>query len=515
MQVGGNSRLFKSWFFLILLGVLVILTTLTTQALGKESVIRWSCTDWKSMDPAFITLQNESSICMNIYSGLVKWKYGTTEIVPDLAESWDISKDGLVYTFHLRKGVKWQKGYGELTAQDVKYSFERILNPETKASLAKHYAIIKQIDAVDKYTVKMTLKEPYAPFLQRLIPYKAAGIVKKEAVEKWGDEYGLHPVGTGPFEWVSGDPRGNLVLKAFDDYYAGRSKLDKIIFIHVSEDPVAYAAFEGGDLDIVNVSDPEMMEKYRNDPNIEVQSISGLNLNYIIMNTRDKPFNDIRVRQAANHAVNKKAILETVLKGIGADLIGPVPASANYFEPDVETYPYDPEKAKKLLAEAGYPNGLKTTLYTYIGGPAVPVSTAIQDQLKKVGINAELKALEIAAWMDVVTTGTTPMSFMRITRPPDPDGFLLPVVHTKSDPQWNFGHYKNPKVNELIDEGRRVTDPAQRREIYSKLQKIVAEDVPNVWIFSNIIATAYRPSVKGFKLDALWNKLLYEAYIAK
>jgi peptide/nickel transport system substrate-binding protein len=266
---------------------------------------------------------------------------------------------------------------------------------------------------------------------------------------------------------------------------------------------------------VVDVRDPEVLAQYQKDPKIVVETTSGLNLNYIIMDTSKKPFSDLRVRKAVSYAVNKRALLETVLKGIGVDLTGPVPASANFYEPDVERYGYNPEKAKKLLSEAGYPNGFKTTLYTYIRGPAVPVSTAVQDQLKKVGIQAELKALEIAAWMDVVTTGTTPMSYMRLTRPPDPDGFLLTVAHSKSDPQWNFGHFKNDRIDQLIDEGRRVSDPKKRAGIYSEIQKLIVENAPNVWIFSDIISTAHRSSLKGFKLDALWNKLLYEAYVEK
>jgi len=503
-------------------GVLIMFVTLSMGAIGpipaaaqSETIVRWAVSDWKNMDPAFVTLQNESSIVMNIFSGLVKWKYGTTELAPDLAQSWDISDDGTVYTFHLRQGVKWQKGFGEVTADDVKYTFDRILDPKTGAPLAKDYKIIKEVVVVDPLTVKMILKEPYSPFLQRLVPYKAAGIVKKEAVEKYGDQFTLNPVGTGPFEWVSGDPRGDMVLKAFDDYYEGKAKIDKVIFKHVAEMATAYAAFEAGDLDVVDVRDPEVLAQYQNDPDIVVETASGLNLNYIILDTSKKPFSDVRVRKAVSYAINKKALLETVLNGIGVDLTGPVPSSANFYDPDVEHFGFDPEKAKKLLTEAGYPDGFNTTLYTYIRGPAVPVSTAIQDQLKHVGIHIEIKALEIAAWMDVVTTGTTPMSYMRLTRPPDPDEFLLAVAYSKSDPQWNFGHYKNARVDQLIDEGRRVSDPKIRAGIYSEIQKLVVEDAPDVWIFSDIIATAHRPSLKGFKLDALWNKLLYGAHLAK
>ena len=495
--------------------LIFILHASTVNGAQEKGTIRWAVTDWKTLDPAFLTLMNESAIAMNIYSGLVTYKYGGTEIVPDLAKSWEISKDGLTYTFRLREKVKWHHGFGEFTAQDVKFTLERLLDPKTKSFSAGSYKLLNKVNVVDKYTVQIILKEPHAPFLHLLTPYKAGGIVKKEAIEKWKEDYGMHPVGTGPFEWVSGDPRGDIVLKAFNDYYAGRSKIDKIVFIHISEDSVAYAAFEGGDLDLVSVRSPEMLRQFQSDSKMAVQTVVGLNLNYIVMNNSVKPFNDLKVRQAVNHAVNKQALLDTVLKGIGFDLTGPVPANANFYEPDVTKYPYNPEMAKKLLAEAGYPNGFSTTLYTYIAGPAVPVSTAIQDQLKKVGIQAELKALEIAAWQEVVKTGTAPLCYMRLTRPPDPHEFLNAVANSKSFPQWNFGRYSNPSVDGLIEEGRRESDPKKRKAIYSSIQKTIAQDAPNVWIFSDIIATAHRPYIKGFKIDPFWNHVLYPASIEK
>ena len=202
----------------------IILLTLVLASIGfaQESELRWNASDWESMDPAYITLQQESAIAMNIYNGLVNWEYGSTEIVPDLAQSWDISEDGTVYTFHLRQGVMWQKDYGELTAQDVKFTFDRILNPATSAPLASTYSIINSVDIIDDYTVQFTLNEPYAPFLLLLVPYKAGGIVNQQALKEFGDDYGLNPIGTGPFQWVEGDPRGEIVLEAFDNYYAGR-----------------------------------------------------------------------------------------------------------------------------------------------------------------------------------------------------------------------------------------------------------------------------------------------------
>ena len=497
----------RKW--LTILGLIGLAISLLGTVCVAEVVIRTQVSDWETLDPAFVSLMQESAIAMQIYAGLVNWKYGTGEIEPDLAESWDVSEDGTVYTFHLRHGVQFHHGYGEVTAADVKYSFDRILDPETGAYLAHHYSMIEQIRVIDDYTVEFTLSEPYSPLLQRLAPYKAAGIVPKAAVEEWGEEFGFHPVSAGPFEWVRGDPRGEIVLEAFDNYYKGRSRIDKLIYVHIADDSVAYVAFEGGELDMVNVANPDVLERYLADPDIEVTQTTGLNLNYIILNLEQEPFTDIRVRQALSYGIDKQTMFDTVLKGVGADLDGPVPASASFYEPDKTTYPYDPDKAKQLLAEAGYPDGFSSTLYTYIGGPAVPTCVAVQDQLKKIGVDIELKALEISAWYDVVLTGTTPMYFMRITRPPDPDEFLVPVILSTSYPSWNTGRYVNAEVDDLISQGRALADPEKRAQIYSQIQKIVADDVPNIWLYSDIIATAYRPNMHGFKLDPLWNNVLY------
>jgi ABC-type transport system substrate-binding protein len=237
----------------LLTGMIFILSG---AAESKEKVVKYPNGDWKSMDPAFITGVIESYVAMNIHAGLVGWEYGTTKIVPDLAESWEISPDGTVYTFKLRKGAKFHQGFGEVTADDVKYSFDRVLDPKTGALLAKTFSMIKEIKVIDKYTVQFVLNAPFAPFMTRLTSFKTGGIIPKAAVDKFGDKFGMNPVGAGPFEWVSGTPGGEMVLKAFDGYYGGRPKLDRVVFPRVVDDSTAYVAFEGGDLDFVNVQDP-------------------------------------------------------------------------------------------------------------------------------------------------------------------------------------------------------------------------------------------------------------------
>lgn len=509
------SRLTRFGFFAAVVLVIGMVFIMNTQAQAKEKQVRYPNGDWKSMDPAFITGVIESYVAMNIHAGLVTWDYGTTKIIPDLAESWDVSQDGTLYTFKLRKGAKFHKGFGEVTADDVKYSFDRILDPKTGAYLAKTLSMVKEIKVVDKHTVQFVLEKPFAPFLMRLTSFKTGGIVPKAAVEKFGDKFGLNPVGAGPFEWVSGTPRADMVLKAFDEYYGGRAKVDKVVFPHIVDDSTAYVAFEAGNLDLVNVQDPEILKRYQVDPKIEIQSRPGLNINYLVMNTEEKPFSDIKVRQAVAHAIDKKALIETVLKGLATELTGPMPSGCDFYEPNVANYPYDPAMAKKLLTEAGYPNGFETTLYTFIWGPAVNVVTAIQGMLKQVGINAKIQADEPTANFEKVWTGKTPIAFFRLTRASEPDDYLSIQLDPASFPQWNFGHYKNPTVTDLLKQGITATTPSKRQEIYSTIQKTVMEDLPNVWLYSDNVTTAYHKYVKGFKLDALWTKRMYTVDIAE
>ena len=479
-------------------------------ALGQNT-IRWDVSDWTTLDPAYLTLQQESAIGMNLFSGLVGFAPGTTEIVPDLAESWEISDDGLTYTFALRTDAEFHHGYGPVTAHDVVYSYERILDPETAAPLAANYQIIETVEAVDDHTVRITIERPYAPFLLLLVPYKATGIVPQAAVEEHGDDFGLHPVGTGPFEWVEGDPRGTIVLQAFDAYHHGRSEVDRLEFVHIPENSVAYAAFDAGDLDMVKVRDADALARFERDPDVQVATSVGTNLNYLILNPNTPPFDDVRVRRAIQHAIDKDLILETVLEGIAVDATGPVPQSANFYHGDVERYPYDPELAASLLAEAGYPDGFSVTLYTYIGGPAVPVMTVVQDMLRMVGVNVELRALEIADWSQTVRSSEIPGTYMRITRSGDPHEYVFSMLHSSSIPQNNYGRYANPELDALIDEAGQITDDAERARLYEEIQTLVVDEAVNAWIFSDINATAYRPGIENFVLDPLNNQTPYTA----
>lgn len=495
-----------------LIAVLSVLL-LVSVGFAQEQVMRWETTDWITFDPAYTNLQGESAIAVNIFSGLVRWDEGTVDIVPDLATHWDISEDGTVYTFYLRKDAQFHHGYGSVTAHDVKFSLERIMDPATASVHHNNYRMIDRVTVVDDYTVEIALESPYAPFLLLLVPYKAGSIISETALEERGSDFGTNPVGSGPFQWESGNPRGDIVLTAFDDHHGGRPQLDRLVFTHISEDAVVQAAFQAGDLDAAAVRDADTLAQYAADPNVVVHTNSGTNLNYITMNPNMPPFDDVRVRQAVLHAIDIDGILETVLEGIGAPLTGPVPTVTNFYESDVTRHEYNPELARRLLAEAGYPNGFSTTLFTYIGGPAVPVSTIVQDMLRQVGIQVQLQALEIAAWSEVVGASQVPMTFMRLTRSSDPHEFLMPILHSESVPQSNYSRYKNERVDELIHLGSIETDPERRADLYSEAQKLIVDDAVAMWLFSDVVAFVTKPHVKGFQIDPLMNRGSSKVYL--
>ncbi|RLE95430.1 MAG: ABC transporter substrate-binding protein, partial [Thermoprotei archaeon] len=264
-----------------------------------------------SLDPAYIVWTNDYAIGANIYSTLIGYKPGTREMYGDLAESWEVSENGTVYIFHLRKGVKFHKGYGELKASDVKFTFERILDPKTNARYPDFFKSIDHIEVIDDYTIKFVLKYPDSAFLTYIAPWRNSFIVSQKAVEELGKDFSFNPVGTGPFMFESWDSEtGDVVLVANPDYYGEKPKVDKVIY-KVIEDPyTAYLALERGEVDIVTLdtSISGLLERAKSNPNIKVyEKISGGSLS-LTFNLKHPILKDVRVRRAIAYAINKTEI---------------------------------------------------------------------------------------------------------------------------------------------------------------------------------------------------------------
>jgi len=464
-----------------------------------------------TIDGAKINQVNDHVIAENVYSHLVRYKPGSVDIEPDLAVSWTISRDGKVYTFNLRKGVKWHKEFGGFTAKDVKYSIERTLDPKTKSPNAGDFSLVDKVEVIDDYTVRISLKEPYAPFLTVTLPYRAGWILNQAAVEKFGSEYGLNPIGTGPFIFDRYIPGTEVVLSVNKDYYAGPPKLDRIVFKPISEETVAEIALERGDIDIMYFRSPEVYQRLKVKKGIVVEEKTGLGIYSLVFNIDKKPFSDPRVRKAIHHAINKDQIVKHILGGIATKGTNVLPPNFLSYTEAVTQYDFSPEKAKGLLREAGFGEGFKTTLYYSQLSPWPLVVPVIQEDLKKVNIDVELKGLEHASLMSFIRARKHDFGVQPMLRPPDPDMIFYLMFHSKGT--FNATGYRSEDEN--IEKARVEMSLDKRKAIYVQLQKKVVEDSPTIPLFYLKVLVARKPYVKGHPVDLLNGFWGYSTYIEK
>jgi peptide/nickel transport system substrate-binding protein len=488
--------------------------------------------DATGLDPELV-MNNESGFPMSLlYDRLVGYKPGTTEVTNSgLAESWEISPDGLTYTFHLRKGVKFTDGTA-FNAQAAAADFARVVDSNHKYYFKKLEAVnsfatdtfsdVAKVEAVDENTLKFTLKAPYAPFLTDL-GMVWSGVMNPKVTEQYGFESGQHPVGTGPFklvEWVKND---HITLEANKDYWKGRPYLDKVIFKVVPENNVRVLKLQGGELDVILDVGPEDYAKLKGDAKITLLEQPGLTVNGVGLPCDTAPFNDKRVRQALNYATDKKTLDETLYKGLAVEMTQLVPAVDWSYDPSIKGYPYDPQKAKDLLAQAGFPNGFKTKLLIYpnprgynpIGGQ---LGVALQEQWKKVGVEVTIEQLEWATFLKTIRSGDYHFPHLRGWSGDngDPDNFLYTLNTTNNIPVGNTSHYSNKVVDDLLDQGVKISDPAKRKEIYKQANQILVDDAPWVMINSTKQVRATAAKVKGVTLNPL--QMLFdfnEVYIQK
>ena len=447
----------------------------------------------KSLDPAAVTAVNDFRILMNVYDGLVRYKDGTLEIEPALAESWTISDDGKTYKFKLRSGVKFHDG-SDFNAEAVKFNFDRMLKEDHPYHdtgpfpLSFFFSAIDSVEANDATTVTFTLNNAYAPFLSNLA-YPTGLIVSPDAVKQHGKDYGRNPSGTGPFtfkEWRSNEA---VVVEKNAGYWEGAASLDAVVFRPITDANTRTAEMLAGGIDMMVEVPPVSLSEFQNAA-FNIYEQAGPHVWFLILNAKEGPFADKRVRQAANYAINKKAIVDNVLEGTAAIAAGPTPpAFAWAYNPDLEPYPYNPAKAKALIKEAGV-EGAKLTFYVTEGGSGmldpVAMGTAIQADLKAVGFNVEIKTFEWNTFLGEVNPGLegkadiAEMAWM--TNDPDTLPFL--ALRTGAWPDkggFNSGYYSNPKVDELLEAARASTDQAERARLYKEMQVIVQEDAP--WVF--------------------------------
>ncbi|MEX0760214.1 MAG: ABC transporter substrate-binding protein [Tistlia sp.] len=477
----------------------------------------------KSLDPQAVTAVNDFRILMNLYDGLVRYKDGTLEVEPALAESWTISEDGTTYTFALREDVTFHDGT-PFDAEAVKFAFERMLDeshPQHDTGpfpLAFFFSAVESVTAEDSHSVVFQLKEPYAPFLSNLA-YPTGLIPSPSAIEAEGKDFGRNPVGTGAFRFEEWDSNTKVVATRNADYWDGPPALEAVVFRPITDANTRVAEMLSGGIDVMVEVPPDNVATFTDDGGFALHEQAGPHLWFLILNVKEGPFADKRVRQAANYAIDKRALVENVLQGTAEIAAGPTPPAFSWaYNEALEPYPHDPDKARALLAEAGA-EGAELTMYVTQGGSGmldpVPMGSAIQADLAEVGLEVEIESYEWNTFLGKVNPGLEGKADMAqmawMTNDPD----TLPYLALRSDAMpdqggFNSGYYSNPEVDALLEQARRSTEQSERAALYKQMQEIVREDAPWVFVANWKQNAVTSERVEGFTLQPSFFLLLHE-----
>ena len=415
-------------------------------------------------------------------------------VKPALAESWD-TPDPLTYTFHLHHGVKFHDGRA-LTSRDVKWTFDSLLQGKIRSTRAAAYRFVDHLDSTDDYTVTFHLKEPLATLLWNLSD-GAMGIVPYGTL----DEIGRKPIGSGPFRFVSAEQDKQVSITRNDDYWGEKAKIKNVRFAVVPDSTTRALELRKGSADIAtNALTFDTVLALEQKSDLVVQRAPGTVLSYMAFNTRDPILKDARVRRALAYAIDRKPILEYLGRGFARPADSVLPPESWAYNGDVPHYDHDPERARQLLNQAGYPevNGVRfhITMKTSTEESTRLLSAVLQQQLREVGVILDIRTFEFATFFSDVTHGAFQFYSLRwIGGNEDPDIFDYVFDSGKFPPQGaNRGYYSNPEVDKLIAAARMQLDQNARKQIYAQIQRILAEDLPylNLWYFDNVVVHTKR-----------------------
>jgi len=444
------------------------------------------------------------------FDGLVRFDGNTQKIVPALATSWDISDDGLVWTFKLRKGVKFHDGT-PFNADAVVFSFERQRNKshpyyqKTFARWGAKFAQVKLTKKIDDYTVQIILKKP-APAMLVNLPFYIGYIVSPTAVKKDKEGFRNHPVGTGYFKFVKWVKDDYIEYEANKDYWDGPPKVDRLIVKVIPDNEVRLLALKKGEIHFAYGIDYTHFADIEKNPNIKLYNTTTLGIQCIAMNAQKKPFDDVRVRRALNYAINTKRIFQTVFYGYGLKAKQVIPPGWLGHNPDIPDYEYNPEKAKKLLAEAGYPNGFKTDIISWTNPrPYCPAPrdevTLVKSDLKKIGIDVDIKMMRWNTFRATRGKGEYGMTMGGwISGTLDPDGILYPLYHSKFIRKLdaiNWARWSTKESDKSLEKARATYDEKVRDELYKKVAMEIYKGAPDVFIAHPIASIAARSDLKN------------------
>jgi len=519
------------------LGALAASALIAASGASAKTLVYCSEGSPENFYPGINTTGTSFDVSEQIYDGLVGFERGGTSVVPGLAEKWTVSKDGLEYVFQLRKGVKWHgnknfQATRDFNADDIIFMIERQWkesHPYFKVTSPNHSyfgdmgmpKLLKSVDKVDDYTVKIVLNRPEAPFLADLA-MQWAGVQSKEyadAMLKAGtpEKIDQEPIGTGPFSLVQYQKDAIIRFKAHATYWAGKAKIDDLIFSITPDASVRWAKVQKAECHVMPYPNPADLDSIRKDANVQVLEQAGLNVGYLAYNTTKKPFDDLRVRKAINMAIDKNAIISAVYLSTGVAAINPIPPSMWSYNKAIKDDPFNPAEAKKMLAAAGYPNGFSTDLWAMpVHRPYNPnarrIAELMQADLAKIGVTAEIKSFEWGEYRKRMQAGEHQMGMLGWTGDNgDPDNFLDTLLGCDSAKTngSNVAKFCYQPYEDIVSKAKVVTGVAERTKLYEQAQVIFKEQAPWFTIAHAVQLKPVRKEVIDFKLSPFGRHTFY------
>lgn len=492
-----------------LLSMLLILSIVLTACGGGKNtsgnskdnnkLVIATASDAITMDPVANNDSYSGNIMAQIYDGLVKIDM-EGNIIENLAESYDVSEDGLTYTFHLKQGVKFQNGE-EMKASDVVFTFKRAIEAPAVAHIFGDIDP-NSLKAVDDYTFQFSLKDANAGIIAALC-HPAAFIVNEKAVTEAGKDYARNPIGTGPFKLESWTKSASMVLKRFEDYHGTAPEFDTLEVRVIPEATNRVIELETGGVDIAYDISPNDVSRVEENSNLQLFRTPDYGTLYMGMNTQKTPLNDVRVRQAIAKAIDVEQIVNAVWRGVGKAASAPYTSTIKYSIAEKnEPNKKDIEAAKQLLKEAGYENGLQLTVSTSDRQERINAATIMKEDLKEIGIDLTVEVLEWSAFIEKLENGEHDLYMLSwISDSPDPDMVVYPCFHSSmAGPGGNYMFLNDPEVDELIIKGRRTLDGPDREKVYEDLQNKIIELAPAIFIYNSEIVIGARADIENIEL---------------
>ncbi|MBI2370241.1 MAG: ABC transporter substrate-binding protein [Deltaproteobacteria bacterium] len=474
--------------------------------------------DAVKLDPHNVTDGESFDVTRQIFDTLVQFREGTTEVEPALATSWRVSRDGLAWTFMLRRGVRFHDGT-PFTAKAVVTSFERQMfkhHPHHRgpfeywASMFGGYpGIVTRVRALDEQTVRFELSRPSAPFLANLaMPF--AAIMSPAALERYGEDIFKHPIGTGPFSLVEWLPNERVVLQANRGHWAGRPYLDRLIFKPILENSVRLLELEAGTIHGMHGINTDDVPRIQRNPALVLHTQTGMNVGYLAFNTEKPLFRDRRVRQALSHAVDKARLVKGLFGAYGVPAQTPLPPVIWGHHEGIRPYTYDPERARRLLAEAGHPRGFRADLWAMsVARPYMPdarkVAEVLQAQFRAVGVEVRIVSYEWGAYLERSRNGEHDMLLLGWTGDNgDPDNFLYTLLSSDAAVRGsanNLAFFRDRRLDDVLRRAQALNTREERAPLYRKAQELIHEEAPWIPLVHSVQLGAVRRGVRGYALN--------------